>query len=107
MNRRPPETRSQRLCRRFRALRAWLTTPADAWLLVRMLAWSPWLPLLKRLLPLPTLVRFLSVTRRRGQRQREREQRVVALARWLYRSPGWNGRGRCLERSLLLYHFLS
>jgi Transglutaminase-like superfamily len=92
---------------RLSVLRAWLAGPAEIWLLVRMVAWSALLPVLKHLLSLPVLVRLMWAGKGRGQRWPEREQRMVQLAFWLYRSRRPTARGRCLERSLLLYRFLS
>jgi len=102
-----PVTHLARFRHRLCVLYNWLATPADIWLLIRIVAWSVCLPLLKYLLPLPALVRLMSVRRRGGDRLPEREQRIIQLAFWLYRSRTPKGRGRCLERSLLLVRFLS
>jgi Transglutaminase-like superfamily len=74
-----------------------------AWLLIRMGAWSLVLPVLKRVLPLPTLVRLMS---RAGSEKRseERERQIVRSARRVYRL---RRPGSCLERSLLAYRYLS
>jgi Transglutaminase-like superfamily len=72
-------------------------------LLIRMGAWSLVLPVLKRVLPLPTLVRLMS---RAGSEERseEKERQIVRSARRVYRL---RRRGSCLERSLLAYRYLS
>ncbi|MDQ3995318.1 MAG: lasso peptide biosynthesis B2 protein [Actinomycetota bacterium] len=88
-----------------RSARAIASTPAGAWLLVRMLAWAAALPVLKRVLPLPTVVK-LAARPRASHRYANREQEVAALARWLYaRRPVRDD--NCLERSLVTYRFLS
>lgn len=76
---------------------------ATAWLLVRMGAWSLVLPVLKRLLPLPSLVRLMS-GKGSGRRSDAREEQVVRSARRVYRM---RRPGSCLERSLLVYRYLS
>jgi hypothetical protein len=94
----PPETG-------LRTIRRVIATPADVWLGLRMIGWALVLPVLARLVPLPSLVRWLW----RGRTPRRRAQdvgRVALLARTIY------GRKRplrdnCLARSLLTYRFLS
>jgi Transglutaminase-like superfamily len=76
---------------------------ATAWLLIRMGAWSLVLPVLKRVLPLPTLVRLMSRTGAE-ERSEERERQIVRSARRVYRL---RRPGSCLERSLLAYRYLS
>jgi Transglutaminase-like superfamily len=75
----------------------------SAWLLIRMGAWSLVLPVLKRVLPLPTLVRLMS---RAGSEERsdENKRQIVRSARRVYRL---RRPGSCLERSLLAYRYLS
>ena len=68
-----------------------------------MLGWRLVLPILKRIVPLPTLAR--AMRGRRGPRP-EREERVVRLAGWIYGSRRLTGRDNCLERSLVLYRYL-
>ena len=63
-----------------------ISTPADAALLARMLAWWIALPLLKRTTPLPRLVRFAQLDPRRTARDPEREEKVAALAEWLFKA---------------------
>ncbi len=69
----------------------------DAWLALRVLGWFAVLGALKYLLPLPVLVRFARSAPVSGAAIGERR-----LLRILTRIP----RGRCLERSLVLYRFL-
>jgi hypothetical protein len=71
-----------------------------------MVAWAAVLPILKRVLPLPTVVKLAARRRGGAGRQRRREEEVTTLARWLYsRSPVRDD--NCLERSLVTYRFLS
>ena len=72
-------------------------------LLIRMGAWSLVLPVLKRILPLPTLVRLMSRTGSE-ERSAEKEKQIVRSARRVYRL---RRPGSCLERSLLAYRYLS
>jgi hypothetical protein len=61
------------------------------------------LPLLKRTLPLPRLVRLMWLPPRISERDLAREQRAIRIATRLSRASG----GNCLERSLVLYRYLS
>lgn len=83
-----------------------ITGPRDAWLALRMLAWSLVLPLLKYVVPLPLLARLMW-SRRGGEPQPWREERVAALAARIARRRPLPNRDNCLERSLLIYRFLS
>jgi hypothetical protein len=85
---------------------ATLRTPVDLGLAIRMLGWSLLLPGLKRVLPLPSLVRLVW-SRPRGERQPDRERIIVFLAQRIYRLRPLLRRDNCLERSLLTYRFLS
>ena len=80
-----------------------MRTPADAWLVIRMFGWRLALPALKRMLTLDTLAPAM---RARPGRSSE-EERVVRLASWVYGSRPLTGGDNCLERSLLLYRYLS
>jgi hypothetical protein len=84
-----------------------MATPAHCGLLVRILAWSVLLPVLKHLLALPTLARLLWAPAEGKDRWPEREQQIVRLAQWIYQWGGGMAQRRCLERSLLIYRFLS
>ena len=72
-------------------------------LLVRMGAWSLVLPLLKRLLSLPTLVGLMS-RRASAERSDDVEHRIVHTVGRIYRM---RRAGTCLERSLLAYRYLA
>ena len=104
-------TRSERFLatirRRTRLAASLVTSPANAWLAFRMAGWRLVLPLMKRRLPLARLVRLMW----RGERARpttpEREARIAGLARVVYRSEHVSRQGNCLERSLVLYRYLS
>lgn len=80
-------------------------TLSDARLLARMLGYSLVLPLLKHLLPLPTLARLAWTPARRGSD--DRQARVLELLYRLYRPRRLWPRPNCLERSLTGYRFLS
>jgi transglutaminase superfamily protein len=92
--------------RAWRALRSCVSSPADAWLLARMTAWAPSLPVLKRVLPLPRLVALMAKEPRRPLRDPELERRIVRMARLVYRGRTGTFRDNCLERSLVTYRFL-
>jgi hypothetical protein len=78
---------------------------SDVWLAVRMLLWSAALPLLKRVVPLARLARLMYVERAPGVDRRATE-RIVLITEAIYRGRV-SLRDNCLERSLLLYRFLS
>jgi len=88
---------------RLRALANLARSPADSWLAARTVAWMCALRLFKRTLPLPKLVRLMWRSPRRSERNLEREQRTIQLVARLSRASG----GNCLERSLILYRYLS
>jgi hypothetical protein len=96
----------RRAARHLSALKRLVSTPADAALLARMLAWWVALPLLKHATPLPRLVRFAQLDPRRTARDLEREAKVAALAEWLFKARPRPARDNCLERSLVAYRFL-
>ncbi len=79
----------------------------DAWLSARMLAWAVVLPVLKRVVPLATLVRAMWKPGRKECRDRAREHRIVLLAILCTRAVCPSNAGACLNRSLLAYRFLS
>lgn len=70
---------------------------------LRGIGWLAVLPFLKRAVPLPTLTRLMWSQGTGRRRQRQRERRTVAIVSGLSRRAG----GNCLERSLVLYRFLS
>lgn len=79
--------------------------PRDVLLLARMTVWAAAAPVLKRVLPLPRLVR-LAATGKPRARDRAREQRVIAAVTRIYRSGLIREGDNCLERSLVTYRFL-
>jgi hypothetical protein len=92
---------------RFRAARSRVRTPADAWLVVRMLAWAAALPLLKRVLPLPRLVRLAASRPRTDGLESGKREQLAAFARWIYGQGVFTRDPNCLERSLVAYRFLT
>lgn len=68
-----------------------------------MLAWRFVLPVLKRVIPVATLARGM----RRRPAPGADEARVVRLTSWIYGSRPLTGGKNCLERSLVLYRYLS
>jgi hypothetical protein len=68
-----------------------------------MVGWRMLLPVLKRALPLERLAS--SMRGRPGHRYEE--EQVIRLASWVYGSRPVTGGDNCLERSLLLYRYLS
>jgi Transglutaminase-like superfamily len=95
------------LSRRTRLVASLLATPADAWLALRMAGWRLVLPLLKRRLPLMRLVPLMWMRERARPLSAEREARIAELARVVFRSQHLSRPGNCLERSLVLYRYLS
>jgi hypothetical protein len=88
------------LGRRVARVRNVVRKPGDVVLFARMVGWAAALPVLKRRMPLPRLVE----TARPEARTSARPETVIALARWVYRIPGF--RDNCLEKSLLTYRYL-
>lgn len=84
-----------------------MSTPSDAWLLARMLGWSVVLPIAKRTLPLPRLVRLMRPRRHTAQRDPEREAAITSLAAWVFKTRPPGARDNCLERGLVAYRYLS
>jgi hypothetical protein len=83
-----------------------VASPSGMWLAVRIFAWALWLPLLKRVLRLPTLVRLVRSDARRP-RDQARVDQIVCFAWWSCRVTAGLGDGNCLERALMLYRFLA
>jgi hypothetical protein len=88
---------------RLRSLGLLMIRPSEAWLALRVMGWMVFLPPLKRMLPLPRLVRLMWAPPQRSARNTASEQRMVALVSRVTRASG----GNCLERSLILYRYLS
>jgi len=87
----------------LKALAGLLSRPPAAWLAVRAVCWMCALPVLKRTLPLPRLVRLMWLPPRIRERDPEREERTIRIVARLSRTSG----GNCLARSLVLYRYLS
>jgi hypothetical protein len=100
---------SGRLAVRARAVRSLvgaIETPGDLLLVGGVALWSLALPLLKRVLPLPTLARLMW-RRPVATRRRDREARLALMSRLVPRLTSLARRDNCLERSLLAYRLLS
>jgi hypothetical protein len=91
-------SRLSRVISRFRS-------PADVLLAARVLSWACVLPLLKRLMPIRSLVRLVCRHPRLAP-DPQRDERVVVFARWATRLTRWRSGGNCLERGLIAYRFL-
>lgn len=79
-------------------------SPSDVWLMIRIVSWALILPILKRIVPLKSLAKFMW-TPAKKERTPEQERKIATLVRWLYYFVF--SQKTCLERSLLLYRFLS
>jgi hypothetical protein len=77
------------------------------WLLGRMLGWSVVLPIAKRTLPLPRLVRLIYPRTSAARRDPGREAAIGALSAWVFKTRPPGGRDNCLERGLVAYRYLS
>jgi Transglutaminase-like superfamily len=97
-----PDPRSFR--GRLRTLRKHVRSPSDALLVLRLLAWRMALAVLKRTVPIATLARLMASP---GGRSPRNSQRIVELVDWLYAPRRGRELGNCLDRSLVLYRFLS
>lgn len=91
------------LGRRLQSIRWHVRTRSDAWLAGRMLGWRVVLPVLKRAMPLERLAPAMRGRAGAGGD----EERVVRLASWIYGPRPVAGGKNCLERSLVLYRYLS
>jgi len=87
---------------------AWTATnsPRVGVLLARMIVWRLALPALRCAVPLPTVVRLISPRPQPRARSPETELLVIDLAQRVFGAPRSADR-RCLDRSLLVYRFLS
>jgi hypothetical protein len=89
---------------RIRTLRRHVRSPSDALLVLRLLGWRLALAVLKRTVPIATLVRLMATP---GRHATWETRRVVELVDWLYGPRGNRELDNCLDRSLVLYRFLS
>ena len=97
-----PDPRSVR--GRLHTLRKHVRSPSDAFLVLRLLAWRLALAILKRTIPITTLVRWMA---RPTRSSKSDTRRIVELVDWLYAPRGDRDLGNCLDRSLVLYRYLS
>lgn len=96
-----------RIRRRARELAACIEAPADLWIAIKMLSWRLVLPALKWALPLPRLVRLMWWSGEPEAPSAERNEQIAKLARGLSGPGNISALDNCLERSLLVYRFLS
>jgi Transglutaminase-like superfamily len=96
-----------RIRRRVRVLAACIEGPGDLWLAMKMLGWRLVLPALKWAFPLPRLVRLMWWSGEPDAPSAERNERIATLARGLSGPADIRALDNCLERSLLVYRFLS
>jgi hypothetical protein len=80
--------------------------PPDAWLAARMAAWRLALVALKRVLPLPRLVRLMGRPASREHRAGG-DERIASLAASVFWLGFAGTRDNCLDRSLVMYRYLS
>ena len=92
--------------RRLRRFLQLVISPADVWLCMRMMLWAIVLPLLKILIPVKSLARFMWMSPRTPVKNVEQEQKIAIIVRWIYLLV-LSSKKNCVERSLLLYRFLS
>jgi hypothetical protein len=93
--------------RRARLLAGLAAHPADLWLVLRMAVWRLMLPLLKRRMALPGLVRMMWEGERSPAPRPERQVRIAELTTLVFRSDHRDRPGNCLDRSLVAYRYLS
>ena len=81
---------------------------AEVWMAGRMLGWLLVLPVLKRVMPLPSLVSLMWSRPWSSRASTGPEiERMWRIARWLAERAWPRRSGSCLEQSLILYRFLS
>jgi hypothetical protein len=91
---------------RWARTREVITSWRDATLFVRMIGWSVLLAGLKHAVPLPALVRMMA-GRARAARGDVSIDRIATLARWACRVTQASAHGRCLERGLMTFRYLT
>ena len=96
-----------RIRRRVRVLAACIEGPADLWVALKMLGWRLVLPALKWAFPLPRLLRLMWWSGEPDAPSAGRNERIARLARGLSGPANFRALDNCLERSLLVYRFLS
>jgi Transglutaminase-like superfamily len=93
--------------RRARLLAGLAVHPLDTWLVLRMAAWRLVLPVLKRRMALSRLVRLMWEGEESPEPRPERQLRIAELTTVVFRSDHRDRPGNCLDRSLVLYRYLS
>jgi hypothetical protein len=96
-----------RIRRHTSRLRNSVSRPSDAWLLARMLGWSVVLPIAKRAIRFPRLVRLMRPRKHTSRRDPKREAAITSLAAWVFKTRLPGARDNCLERGLVAYRYLS
>lgn len=81
--------------------------PIEPWLLSRMAGWAVLLAVLKRAVPLRSLVRMVLARSDRGGRRPAQERVIVRHARLATRLTPWTRRGKCVERGLITFRYLA
>jgi hypothetical protein len=94
---------------RVQRVAAAVRSPAEAWLVARMLAWALVLPALKARVSLKRLVALMWVDARRPEERggASTELQVARLSKLAHRLSSAGRRDNCLERSLIAYRQLS
>jgi hypothetical protein len=93
------------LRRRLRTFRAHVRSPSDALLALRLFGWRLALTALKRAVPIARLVQLMADLPPRNLSRDTGE--IVELVDWIYASRRDADLGNCLDRSLVLYRFIS
>ena len=89
---------------RVKRLLKMFKSPSDAWLAARICAWAVSLPFLKRTISLRILARWMWIEKKMTP-SLSYEQKISTIVRWLYTFVF--PQGACVERSLILYRYLS
>lgn len=90
--------------RRLATVRGHVRSLSDALFVARLLAWRVTLAALKRTIPLARLTRLMANP---SGRPMSDTRRVVEMVDWVYGPRRSADLGNCLDRSLVLYRFLS
>lgn len=89
---------------KLRTLRDHIRSPSDALLAVRLFGWRLALAPLKRTVPVARLVRLMASSPGRPPGD---TRRIVELVDWIFAPRRRADLDNCLDRSLVLYRFLS
>ena len=93
--------------RRLSSVGRYVTGLSNLALVARLLACGLSLTILKYVVPLPKLAAMMWAGDNGRCREPARDHRIAALAMWIGTAGRSLNRGRCLERSLLIYRMLS